>query len=78
MIAEGIRPTIAPKIQAFLQHKEKLNKFKIEINTVVCAGKHLTAGGKELEGQTFEFITAYDTLATMGQELKSYMFPGSR
>ena len=40
---------------------------------VVCVGKHLKAGGTDLEGQTFEFITAYDTLASMGQELKSSM-----
>ena len=32
--------------------------------TVVCVGKHLKAGGTELEGQTFKFITAYDTLAS--------------
>ena len=41
MISEGICPTIAPKILAFLQHKEKFNKFKIELITVVCVGKHL-------------------------------------
>ena len=40
---------------------------------MVCVGKHLKAGGTDLEGQTFEFITAYDTLASMGQELKSSM-----
>ena len=40
---------------------------------MVCVGKHLKAGGTDLEGQTFEFITVYDTLASMGQELKSSM-----
>ncbi len=39
MIAEGICPTVAPKILAAFQHKKKLNKFnivtKIEINNVV-------------------------------------------
>ena len=40
---------------------------------VVCVGKHLKVWGTDLEGQTFEFITAYDTLASMGQELKSSM-----
>ena len=39
----------------------------------MCVGKHLKAGGTDLEGQTFEFITAYDTLTSMGQELKSCM-----
>jgi hypothetical protein len=39
----------------------------------VCVGKHLKAGVTDLEGQTFEFITTYDTLASMGQELKSCM-----
>ena len=62
-----------PKILAFLHHKDKLNKFKIELITVVCVGEHLKAGGTDLEGQTFEFITVYDTLASMGQELKSCM-----
>ena len=40
---------------------------------MVCVGKHLKVWGTDLEGQTFEFITAYDTLASMGQELKSSM-----
>jgi hypothetical protein len=39
----------------------------------VCVGKQLKVGGTDLEGQTFEFITVYDTLASMGQELKSCM-----
>ena len=73
MVTEGICPTIAPKILAFLLHKDKLNKFKIELITVVCVGKHLKAGGTELEGDSFEFITAFDTLSSMGQGLKSCM-----
>jgi hypothetical protein len=36
MVIEGICPTITPKILAFLQHKDKLNKFKIELITGVC------------------------------------------
>jgi len=36
MITEGICPTIAPKILAFLQHKDKVNKFMIELITGVC------------------------------------------
>jgi hypothetical protein len=39
----------------------------------VCVGEHLKPGGTDLEGQTCEFITAYDTLVCMGQELKSCM-----
>ena len=39
----------------------------------MCVGKQLKVGGTDLEGQTFEFITVYDTLACMGQELKSCM-----
>ena len=39
----------------------------------MCVGKHLKAGVTDLEGQTFEFITAYETLVSMGQELKSCM-----
>jgi hypothetical protein len=73
MVTEGICPRVVPKILAFLQHKDKLNKFKIELITVVCVGKHLKAWGTDLEGQTFEFITAYETLVSMGQELKSCM-----
>ena len=36
-------------------------------------GKHLKAGGTQLEGDSFEFITAYDTLVTMGEHLKESM-----
>jgi hypothetical protein len=37
----------------------------------VCVGKHLKDGGTELEGDRFEFITSFDTLSSMGQDLKS-------
>ena len=50
-----------------------MNKFKIELITVVCVGKHLKDGGTELEGDSFEFINVFDTLSCMGQELKSCM-----
>ncbi len=40
---------------------------------MACVWKHLKAGGTDSEGQTFEFITDYDTLTSMGQELKSSM-----
>ncbi len=73
MVTEDICPTIVPKILAFLQHKDKVNKFKIELITVVCVGKHLKAGGTELDRDSFEFITAFDTLSSMGQDLKSCM-----
>ncbi len=36
MVTKGICPTIDPKILAFLQHKDKLKKFKIELITGVC------------------------------------------
>ncbi len=50
-----------------------MNKFKIELITVVCVGKHLKDGNTELEGDSFEFITSFDTLSSMGQDLKSCM-----
>ena len=71
MVAQDICPVIAPKMQAFLQHTDKMNKFQIEIITVVCLGKRLEAGGTALEGQAYEFITGYDTLVSMGEELKA-------
>jgi hypothetical protein len=40
---------------------------------LVCVGKHLKTGITELEGDSFEFITVFDTLSSMGQDLKSYM-----
>lgn len=73
MVEEEICPVIAPKMQAFLKNKEKMNKFQIEIITVVCLGKHLKAGGTALEGQAYEFMTGYDTLVSMGEELKACM-----
>ncbi len=39
----------------------------------MCVGKHLKTGGTELEGDSFEFITVFDTLSSMGQDLKSFM-----
>ncbi len=45
MVTEGICLTIVP---TFSQHKEKFNKFKIELITVVC-GKHLKTGVTDLE-----------------------------
>ena len=38
MVTEGICPTIVPKNLAFLQYKDKLNKFKVELITGVCRG----------------------------------------
>ena len=66
-------PSDSPK-NAFLRHKEKMNKFQIEIITVVCLGKRLEAGGTALEGQAYEFITGYDTLVSMGEQLKACMY----
>ena len=73
MIADGICPTTAPKMLTFLNNKDKKNRCMIEMITVVHVGKHLKAGGTQLEGDGFEFITAYDTMAAMGEHLKSSM-----
>ena len=50
-----------------------MNKFQIEIITVVCLGKHLKAAGTALEGQAYEFITGHDTIVSMGEQFKAYM-----
>ena len=50
-----------------------MNKFQIEIITVVCLGKHLKAAGTALEGQAYEFITGHDTIVSMGEQLKACM-----
>ena len=73
MIADGICPTTAPKMLTFLDNKDKKNRCMIEMITVVHVGKHLKAGGTQLEGDGFEFITAYDTLVAMGEHLKESM-----
>jgi hypothetical protein len=41
---------------------------------LVWVGKHLKVGDTELEGDIFEFITDFDTLSSMGQDLKSCMY----
>jgi hypothetical protein len=73
MIEDGICPSIAPKMLTFLDHKGKVNRLTIELITVVHLGKHLKAGGTALEGDGFEYLTAYDTLIGMGDHLKSSM-----
>jgi len=73
MIGDGICPATAPKMLTFLDNKDKKNRCMIEMITVVNVGKHLKAGGTRLEGDGFEFITAYDTLVAMGDHLKSSM-----
>ena len=73
MIQDGICPSIAPKMLTFLDHKGKVNRLTIELITVVHLGKHLKAGGTALEGDGFEYLTAYDTLIGMGEHLKSSM-----
>ena len=40
-----------------------------------CLDKHLKAGVTVLEGLAFEFITGYDALTVMGQELKGCICP---
>ena len=57
----------------FLDYKDKVNRWTIELITVVHLGKHLKAGGTALEGDGFEFLTAYDTQIGMGDHLKSSM-----
>ena len=54
MIADGICPTTAPKMLTFLDNKDKKNRCMIEMITVVHVGKHLKAGGTQLEGDGFE------------------------
>ena len=73
MIEDGICPSIAPKMLTFLDHKGKVNRLTIELITVVHLGKHLKAGGTALEGDGFEYLTAYYTLIGMGEHLKSSM-----
>jgi len=73
MIQDGICPSIAPKMLTFLDYKDKVNRWTIELITVVHLVKHLKAGGTALEGDGFEFLTAYDTQIGMGDHLKSSM-----
>ena len=68
------RPTvILPKMFTFLDNQDKKNRCMIEMITVVHVGMHLKAGGTQLEGDGFEFITAYDTLVAMGEHLNESM-----
>ena len=67
MIDEGICEKTAPKLRAFLLNPTKLKLFMLELTTVVMVGKGLKARNTALEGDTFEFVTGYDTMLHMGE-----------
>jgi len=46
-------------------------ELKKEVEEAGLVNKHIfwrSAGGNELEGQGYEFMTAYDTIVSMGAE----------
>ena len=71
---EGICEKTAPKLRAFLLNSTKLKLFILELTTVVMVGKGLKARNTALEGDTFEFITGFDTISHMGEAMSSYGF----
>ena len=78
LIEQEICEKTAPKLRAFLLHPTKAVLFRLELITVVHAGKPLKARNTSIEGDTFEFITAYDTISRMGDAIKSPMTPELR
>ena len=75
MIDEGICEKTAPKLRAFLLNPTKLKLFMLELTTVVMVGKGLKARNTALEGDTFEFVTGYDTMLHMGEAIKNPVTP---
>ena len=75
MIDEGICEKTAPKLRAFLLNPTKLKLFMLELTTVVMVGKGLKARNTAMEGDTFEFVTGYDTMLHMGEAIKNPVTP---
>eukprot|EP00966_Prymnesium_polylepis_P326712 7382616-Prymnesium_polylepis.1 len=75
MIDQGICEKTAPKMRAFLLHSTKVKLFALELTVVVHTGKGLKARNTSLEGDTFEFITGYDTVMRMGSAIKDPITP---
>ena len=75
MIEQGICEKTAPKMRAFLLNPTKSKVFCLELTVVVSAGKSLKARNTKLEGDTFEFITGYDTVMHMGEAIKNPTTP---
>ena len=73
MIEEGICEATAPKLRAFLLHPTKSKLFNLELTVVVFTGKSLKSRNAKLEGDTFEYITGYDTVMHMGEAIKNPM-----
>jgi hypothetical protein len=73
LISEGLCEKTAPKLCTFLRHPTKSKLFMLELVTVVFSGKSLKARNTSLEGDTFEFITGYDTIMHMGEAIKNPM-----
>jgi hypothetical protein len=71
MVEQGLCEKTAPKLRAFLLNPTKLKLFTLELTAVVMLGKGLKARNTALEGDTFEFITGYDTILHMGEAMKN-------
>ena len=75
MVEQGICEKTAPKLRAFLLNPTKLKLFTLELTAVVMVGKGLKARNTALEGDTFEFITGFDTILHMGEAMKNPVTP---
>jgi len=75
MVEQGICDKTAPKLRAFLLNPTKLKLFLLELTAVVMVGKGLKARNTALEGDTFEFITGFDTILHMGEAMKNPVTP---
>ena len=73
LIEEDLCEKTAPKMRAFLLNSTKSVLFVLELTTVVYSGKPLKARNTSMEGDTFEFIEAYDTIIRMGDAIKNPM-----
>lgn len=75
LIDKGLCEKTAPKLVAMLTNTTKFLLLRLETIVAVHVGKPLKTGDTALEGDTFEFITGYDTVVSMATALRSPMTP---
>jgi hypothetical protein len=71
LIEQGTCEKTAPKLRIFLLNPTKLKLFLLELTAVVMVGKGLKARNTSLEGDTFEYITGFNTITHMGEAIKN-------
>ena len=75
LIEQNLCMKTSPKLRDFLHNETKMKLFQLELTVVVHVGKGLKARNTKMEGDTFEFLTSYDTVMHMGESLKKPITP---